>query len=562
MRLRECAVNNIWRDGGIARRLARPGECIMRWHDCACFSGSRAGIPGALLLEEEKDTKGMASYIGAIDQGTTSSRFIIFDRSGRIVSSAQKEHEQIYPQPGWVEHDPEEIWRRTQDVIQEAMEVRGLRPQDLAAIGITNQRETTVVWRRKTGQPVHNAIVWQDTRVAPAVAEFTAHGGQGRYRAKTGLPLATYFSGLKIRWILDNVAGARAQAEAGDLLFGNIDTFLIWHLTGGPDGGVHVTDVTNASRTQLMNLHTLQWDREMLEDFGIPSGMLPMIVSSSEVYGEARSPSVAGVAGVAIGGDLGDQQAALVGQACFKPGEAKNTYGTGCFMLMNTGEKAVLSNFGLLTTLAYKVGTKPACYALEGSIAITGALVQWLRDNLGLIEKSSDIEALARTVNDNGGAYFVPAFSGLYAPYWKDNARGVIAGLTRFVNKGHIARAVLEATAFQVREVVDAMAKDSGITLDVLRTDGGMVMNDLLMQFQADILAKPVVRPVVKETTALGAAYAAGLAVGFFQDTDELVANWAVDQRWEPQMDQETRERLYHFWKKAVTRSFEWVESV
>jgi glycerol kinase len=504
----------------------------------------------------------MASYIGAIDQGTTSSRFIIFDRSGRIVSSAQKEHEQIYPQPGWVEHDPEEIWRRTEDVIQEAMEVRGLRPQDLSAIGITNQRETTVVWRRKTGQPVHNAIVWQDTRVAPAVAEFTAHGGHGRYRAKTGLPLATYFSGLKIRWILDNVAGARAQAEAGDLLFGNIDTFLIWHLTGGPDGGVHVTDVTNASRTQLMNLHTLQWDREMLEDFGIPIWMLPKIASSSEVYGEARSPSVAGVAGVAIGGDLGDQQAALVGQACFKPGEAKNTYGTGCFMLMNTGEKAVLSNFGLLTTLAYKVGTKPACYALEGSIAITGALVQWLRDNLGLIEKSSDIEALARTVNDNGGAYFVPAFSGLYAPYWKDNARGVIAGLTRFVNKGHIARAVLEATAFQVREVVDAMAKDSGITLDVLRTDGGMVMNDLLMQFQADILAKPVVRPVVKETTALGAAYAAGLAVGFFQDTDELVANWAVDQRWEPQMDQETRERLYHFWKKAVTRSFEWVESV
>ncbi len=501
----------------------------------------------------------MASYIGAIDQGTTSSRFIIFDRSGRIVSSAQKEHEQIYPQPGWVEHDPEEIWRRTEDVIQEAMEVRGLRPQDLAAIGITNQRETTVVWHRKTGQPVHNAIVWQDTRVAPAVAEFTAHGGQDRYRAKTGLPLATYFSGLKIRWILENVAGARAQAEAGDLLFGNIDTFLIWHLTGGPSGGVQVTDVTNASRTQLMNLHTLQWDREILQDFDIPIGMLPKIASSSEVYGVARSPSVASVA---IGGDLGDQQAALVGQACFRPGEAKNTYGTGCFMLMNTGEKAVLSNFGLLTTLAYKFGTKPACYALEGSIAITGALVQWLRDNLGLIEKSSDIEALARTVNDNGGAYFVPAFSGLYAPYWKDNARGVIAGLTRFVNKGHIARAVLEATAFQVSEVVDAMAKDSGITLDVLRTDGGMVMNDLLMQFQADILAKPVVRPVVKETTALGAAYAAGLAVGFFQDTDELVANWAVDQRWEPQMDQGTRERLYRFWKKAVTRSFDWVESV
>jgi glycerol kinase len=503
----------------------------------------------------------MASYVGAIDQGTTSSRFIVFDRSGRIVSSAQKEHEQIYPKPGWVEHDPEEIWRRTQEVIQEAMGARGLRPEDLAAIGITNQRETTVVWHKKTGKPVYNAIVWQDTRVAAAVAEFAAHGGQDRYRARTGLPLATYFSGLKLRWILENVAGARGLAEAGNLLFGNIDTFLIWHLTGGAHGGVHVTDVTNASRTQLMNLNTLDWDREILKDFGIPIQMLPKIVSSSEAYGTATGPHVAGVAGVAIGGDLGDQQAALVGQACFKPGEAKNTCGTGCFMLMNTGEKAVRSNFGLLTTVAYKFGTKPASYALEGSIAITGALVQWLRDNLGLIEKSSDIEALARTVGDNGGVYFVPAFSGLYAPYWKDDARGVIAGMTRFVNKGHIARAVLEATAFQVREVVDAMAKDSGITLDVLRVDGGMVVNDLLMQFQSDILAKPVVRPMVKETTALGAAYAAGLAVGFFQDTNELVTNWAVDRRWEPTMDEECRERLYRFWKKAVTRSFDWVES-
>ncbi|HWY04646.1 MAG TPA: glycerol kinase GlpK [Candidatus Acidoferrum sp.] len=500
----------------------------------------------------------MPSYIGAIDQGTTSSRFIVFDRSGRIVSTAQREHEQIYPKPGWVEHDPQEIWRRTDGVIQEAMEASALRPEDLAAIGITNQRETTVVWHEKSGKPVYNAIVWQDTRVAPAVSEFAALGGQDRYRAKTGLPLATYFSGLKIRWILENVAGTRAQAEAGDLLFGNIDTFLIWHLTGGPQGGVHVTDVTNASRTQLMNLNTVQWDRDILKDFGIPIQMLPKIVSSSEVYGTAHLPAIAGVA---IAGDLGDQQAALVGQACFKPGEAKNTYGTGCFMLMNTGEKAVLSRFGLLTTLAYKFGAKPACYALEGSIAITGALVQWLRDNLGLIKKSSDIEALARTVSDNGGVYFVPAFSGLYAPYWKDNARGVIAGLTHFVNKGHIARAVLEATAFQVREVVDAMAKDSGITLDVLRADGGMVVNDPLMQFQADILAKPVVRPMVKETTALGAAYAAGLAVGFFQDTDELVANWAVDQQWEPKMNAASRERLYHFWKKAVTRSFDWEES-
>ncbi len=500
----------------------------------------------------------MASYIGAIDQGTTSSRFIVFDRSGHIVSSAQREHEQIYPKPGWVEHDPAEIWRRTEGVIQEAMEARGLRPTDLAAIGITNQRETTVVWHKKSGKPVYNAIVWQDTRVATAVAEFAARGGPDRYRARAGLPLATYFSGLKISWILEEVPGARSQAEAGDLLFGNIDTFLIWHLTGGAQGGVHLTDVTNASRTQLMNLNTLQWDREILKDFGIPIQMLPKIVSSSEVYGTAQLPAVAGVA---IAGDLGDQQAALVGQACFKPGEAKNTYGTGCFMLMNTGEKAVQSNFGLLTTLAYKFGTKPACYALEGSIAITGALVQWLRDNLGLIEKSSDIEALARTVSDNGGVYFVPAFSGLYAPYWKDDARGVITGLTRYVNKGHIARAVLEAAAFQVREVVDAMAKDSGITLNVLRTDGGMVMNGLLMQFQADILATPVVRPMVKETTALGAAYAAGLAVGFFRDTDELVANWAIDQRWEPKMDEESRERFYHFWKKAVTRSFDWVES-
>jgi glycerol kinase len=499
----------------------------------------------------------MGSYIGAIDQGTTSTRFIIFDRAGRIVSSTQHEHEQIYPKPGWVEHDAEEIWRRTEQVIQETMAARGLKPEDLAAIGITNQRETTVVWHKKSGKPVANAIVWQDTRVASAVAEFAAQGGQDRYRAQTGLPLATYFSGLKIRWILQEVAGTREQAEAGELLFGNIDTFLIWNFTGGPNGGVHVTDVTNASRTQLMNLTTLQWDPGILKDFGIPLQMLPKIVSSSEVYGPAK---LAAIAGVPIAGDLGDQQAALVGQACFKPGEAKNTYGTGCFMLMNTGTAAVQSNFGLLTTVAYKLGAQPVYYALEGSIAITGALVQWLRDNLGLIQNSSDVEALARTVADNGGAYFVPAFSGLYAPYWKDSARGVIAGLTRYVNKGHIARAVLEATAFQVREVVDAMAKDSGITLDVLRADGGMVMNDLLMQFQADILAKPVVRPMVKETTALGAAYAAGLAVGFFRDTEELTANWSVDHQWDPKMEDASRERLFHFWQKAVTRSFDWAE--
>ncbi len=499
----------------------------------------------------------MPSYIGAIDQGTTSTRFIVFDRAGRIVSTAQEEHEQIYPKPGWVEHDAEEIWRRTKSVIHKAMDARQLGPGDLAAIGMTNQRETTVVWHKKTGKPVYSAIVWQDTRVASSVAEFAAHGGQDRYRAKTGLPLATYFSGLKIRWILNEVAGARLHAEAGDLLAGTIDSFLIWNLTGGSSGGVHVTDVTNVSRTQLMNLATLEWDPEILRDFDIPIQMLPTIVSSSEVYGHARLPAIQEVA---IAGDLGDQQAALVGQACFKLGQAKNTYGTGCFMLMNTGEKAVQSNFGLLTTLAYKFGTQPAHYALEGSIAITGALVQWLRDNLGLIETSSDVETLARTVNDNGGVYFVPAFSGLYAPYWKDSARGVIAGLTRYVNRGHIARAALEATAFQVREVVEAMAKDSGIAIDFLRADGGMVMNDLLMQFQSDILNKPVVRPMVKETTALGASYAAGLAVGFFKDTDELAANWAVDQRWEPKMESKSREQLYHFWKKAVTRSFDWVE--
>jgi glycerol kinase len=500
----------------------------------------------------------MASYVGAVDQGTTSSRFIIFDHAGRIVSAAQREHEQIYPKPGWVEHDPQEILRCVESVVREAMDLGGLQPKDLSAIGITNQRETTVIWDRKSGKPVHNAIVWQDTRVAPEVTKFAACGGQDRYRARTGLPLATYFSGFKIHWILENVPGARAQAEAGNFLFGNIDTFLIWHLTGGPHRGVHVTDVTNASRTQLMNLSTQQWDQEIVQEFGIPIQMLPKIASSSEVYGTAKLPAIAGVA---IAGDLGDQQAALVGQACFKPGEAKNTYGTGCFMLMNTGEKAVLSKSGLLTTVAYKFGTDPTYYALEGSIAITGALVQWLRDNLGLVEKSSDIEALARTVNDNGGAYFVPAFSGLYAPYWKDDARGVITGLTRFVNKGHIARAVLEATAFQVREVVDAMANDSGVALEVLRADGGMVVNDLLMQFQSDILARPVVTPTVKETTSLGAAYAAGLAVGFFRDTDELVTNWAVHQRWDPMMNEESRERLYHFWKKAVRRSFDWVES-
>jgi len=499
----------------------------------------------------------MTEYLGAIDQGTTSTRFIVFDRSGRIVSVAQKEHQQIYPQPGWVEHDPVEIWRRTQEVINEAMANGGLRPKDLAAIGITNQRETTLVWNKNTGRPAYNAIVWQDTRVAGDVQEFSREGGQDRFREQTGLPLATYFSGLKIRWILNHVPGAREQAEAGELLFGNIDTFLLWMLTGGARGGVHLTDVTNASRTQLMNLRTLDWDTGILKTLDVPKRILPHIASSSEVYGEAVLESIRGVK---IAGILGDQQAALVGQTCLQPGEAKNTYGTGCFLLMNCGEQPVKSNYGLLTTAAYKLGSGSAQYALEGSVAIAGALVQWVRDNLGLIAKSEEIETLARSAKDNGGVYFVPAFSGLYAPYWKTNARGLIAGLTRYANKGHLARAVLEATAFQTREVVEAMEKDSKVKLHTLRTDGGMVRNALLMQFQADILNIPVVRPVIQETTALGAAYVAGLAVGLYKDLEDLRANWAVDYTWHPHMHEGERESLYKSWKKAVTRSMDWVE--
>jgi glycerol kinase len=439
----------------------------------------------------------------------------------------------------------------------EALQKRGLKAADLAAIGITNQRETTVVWEKATGKPIANAIVWQDTRVAGDVAAFAKAFGQDRFRAQTGLPLSTYFSGLKLRWILRNVAGSQEKAAAGELLFGNIDTFLVWNLTGGPSGGAHVTDVTNASRTQLLDLAKLDWDDGLLAAFEIPRAMLPKVRSSSETYGEAK---LAAIAGVPIAGILGDQQAALVGQTCFRPGEVKNTYGTGCFLLMNTGEKRVASNFGLLTTVAYKFGNGPAHYALEGSIAITGALVQWLRDNLGIIQKSSDIETLANSVGDNGGIYFVPAFSGLYAPYWKESARGVIAGLTRYANKGHLARAVLEATAFQSREVVEAMEKDAHISLASLRVDGGMVVNDLLMQFQADILNREVVRPVIQETTALGAAYAAGLAVRFFAGLDELRANWAVDRTWKPSMDEVRREASYARWKKAVTRSLDWVD--
>ena len=499
----------------------------------------------------------MSKYVGAIDQGTTSSRFIVFDRKGAIISVAQKEHTQIYPNPGWVEHDAEEIMRNTNEVIAEALNKANLTKDDIVSVGITNQRETTVVWDRKTGKPLYNAIVWQDTRVNQTVAELAKDGGQDRLRAKTGLPLASYFSGLKIRWILENVEGARAKAEAGDAIFGNIDTWLLWNLTGGANGGLHYTDVTNASRTQLMNLMSLAWDREILNLFDVPAACLPTIVSSSDVYGNVKGGPLDGVP---VAGILGDQQSALVGQTCFRPGEAKNTYGTGCFMLMHTGTNIVPSTKGLITTVAYKFGNHGARYALEGSIAITGALVQWLRDNLGIIEKSSDIETLARTVEDNGDIYFVPAFSGLYAPHWKESARGVVCGLTRYANKGHFARAALEATAFQVREVLDAMEQDSSISINELRTDGGMVVNELLMQFQSDIMDVPVVRPLITETTALGAAYAAGLATGYWKDTDDLVANWGVDKRWTPKMEDQTRNRLYSSWNKAVNRSLDWVE--
>ncbi|PYT80467.1 MAG: glycerol kinase [Acidobacteria bacterium] len=511
-----------------------------------------------MLRRDKRGGLGLKNYIGAIDQGTTSTRFMVFDQAGRVRAVAQKEHEQIYPKPGWVEHDPLEILRRTEEVISDALSQRGLRAADLAAVGITNQRETTVVWERQTGKPIANAIVWQDTRVADDVKRFAAAGGQDRFRPETGLPLSTYFSGLKLRWLLENIPGAREKAAAGELLFGNVDTFLLWHLTGGARGGVHATDVTNASRTQLLNIKTLDWDEKLLEAFEVPRAMLPQVRSSSEVYGEA---ALAAVRGVPVAGILGDQQAALVGQACFRPGEVKNTYGTGCFLLMNTGARLVPSKFGLLTTLAYKFGNAPAHYALEGSVAIAGALVQWLRDNLAIIAKSSDVETLARTVDDNGGVYFVPAFSGLFAPYWKETARGVIAGLTRFANKGHIARAVLEASAFQTREVIEAMEKDAQIPLTSLRVDGGMVANELLMQFQADILSREVVRPMTQETTALGAAYAAGLAVKFFSGLEELRANWAVDRRWKPSLGEAEREQLYRQWKKAVTCSFDWVES-
>ena len=503
----------------------------------------------------------MPKYLAAIDQGTTSTRCMIFNHSGQVISLAQKEHEQIYPQPGWVEHNPLEIWDKTNKVIREALVKAGVKPGDLAAAGITNQRETAVVWDRRTGKPFYNAIVWQDTRTKNICDQLAETGGQNRFREKVGLPLATYFSGPKIKWILENVHGVRTAAERGDALFGNLDTWVIWWLTGGPEVGAHVTDVTNASRTLLMNLETLNWDDEILSILDIPRAMLPRIVPSSDprTWGRTQKDGPFGEE-IPVCGDLGDQQAALVGQTCFSVGEAKNTYGTGCFMLLNTGEKPIQSKNGLLTTLAYRFGDRPAIYALEGSIAVTGALVQWLRDNLGLIRQSSEIEVLARTVQDNGGIYFVPAFSGLFAPYWRSDARGVIVGMTRYVNKGHIARAALEATAYQTREVLEAMKMDSGVQLTALKVDGGMVYNELLMQFQSDILGVPVVRPKVAETTSLGAAYAAGLAVGFWGNLDDLKSNWQIDQTWSPLMRESTRATLYQGWQKAVERTFNWVD--
>jgi glycerol kinase len=499
----------------------------------------------------------MSKYVAAIDQGTTSTRCMVFDHAGKVISIDQKEHEQIFPQPGWVEHSPTEIWDRTQEVVKGALEKGSLSASDVAAVGITNQRETTVVWNKKTGEPVHNAIVWQDTRTDRICDELARDGGQDRFRDKTGLPLATYFSGPKIKWVIDNVSGVREAAESGDLAFGNIDSWVIWNLTGGTDGGVHVTDPTNASRTMLMNLETLDWDDEILDTMGVPRAMLPEIQSSSMEYAKAKGA----LDGIPVAGILGDQQAAVFGQTCFSVGEAKNTYGTGNFLLLNTGTEPVQEKNGLLTTARYTIGEQVAVYALEGAIAVTESLVQWLRDNIGLFQSAPEIEDLAKTVEDNGGAYFVPAFSGLFAPYWRSDARGAIVGLTRYVNKGHLARAVLEATAFQTKEVVDAMNADSGVELESLKVDGGMVQNDLLMQFQADILDVPVIRPTVAETTSLGAAYAAGLAVGFWGEIEDLRANWGKDHEWTPEMDADRRDREYRMWKKAVTRTFDWVES-
>ncbi|MGH3796194.1 MAG: glycerol kinase GlpK [Pseudonocardiaceae bacterium] len=500
----------------------------------------------------------MSQYVAAIDQGTTSTRAMVFDHDGRVVSAEAREHRQILPRPGWVEHDATEIWVNTREVAAGALAKADLTPGDLAAVGITNQRETTVVWDRHSGEPVYNAIVWQDTRTDRLCRQLGGDVGASRYQDRTGLPLATYFSGPKIRWILDNVDGARQRARRGELCFGTMDSWLLWNMTGGPAGGRHVTDVTNASRTLLMDLDTLSWDEPIAEEIGVPVGMLPQIRSSSQVYGNVRERGA--LAGVPIAGILGDQQAATFGQACLSVGEAKNTYGTGNFMLLNTGTTKVRSRNGLLTTVCYQIGARDPVYALEGSIAVTGSLVQWLRDNLGMISSAAQIEELAASVEDNGGAYFVPAFSGLFAPHWRSDARGAIVGLTRYVTRGHLARAVLEATAFQSREVLDAMNADSGVALASLKVDGGMVGNALLMQFQADVLGVPVIRPVVRETTALGAAYAAGLAVGFWSGEQEIRANWAADRQWDPTMDPARREELYAQWRKAVTRTLDWVD--
>ncbi|MER6218481.1 MULTISPECIES: glycerol kinase GlpK [unclassified Streptomyces] len=507
-------------------------------------------------------TSSTGPFIAAIDQGTTSSRCIVFDRDGRIVAVDQKEHEQIFPKPGWVEHDAAEIWTNVQEVVagaiaKAAQDIPGFTAADVKAVGITNQRETTLLWDRHTGEPVHNALVWQDTRTDTLCKELGRNVGQDRFRRETGLPLASYFAGPKVRWLLDNVEGLRERAEAGDILFGTMDSWVIWNLTGGAEGGVHVTDVTNASRTMLMNLHTLAWDEKIAESMGVPMNVLPEIRSSAEVYGHVKDGVLAGVP---VASALGDQQAALFGQTCFAEGEAKSTYGTGTFMLMNTGDKIINSYSGLLTTVGYQIGDQKPVYALEGSIAVTGSLVQWMRDQMGLIKSAAEIETLASSVEDNGGAYFVPAFSGLFAPYWRSDARGVIAGLTRYVTKAHIARAVLEATAWQTREITDAMTKDSGVELAALKVDGGMTSNNLLMQTLSDFLDAPVVRPMVAETTCLGAAYAAGLAVGFWPDTDALRANWRRAAEWTPRMPAEQRDREYKNWLKAVERSMGWID--
>jgi len=504
----------------------------------------------------------MADYVAALDQGTTSTRCMIFNRSGEAVAQHQLEHRQIYPKAGWVEHDPLEIWERSCQVIRGAMSAAGLSAKDVAGVGITNQRETTVVWNRHSGQPYHNALVWQDTRTDQLIRDLEQGEGQDRFRARTGLPLATYFSGPKVRWLLDNVPGLRSAAEAGDALFGTIDTWLIWKLTGGPSANaVHVTDVTNASRTMLMDLASCQWQDDILATMGIPAAILPEIRPSSDphYYGYTTEDGPFG-GRIPVCAALGDQQAAFVGQVCFAPGEAKNTYGTGCFMLLNTGQEPVPSSSGLVTTVGYRFADQPTVYALEGSIAIAGALIQWLRDGLGIIKNSAEVEQLARQVEDNGGMYFVPAFSGLFAPYWRSDARGVIVGMTRYLSKEHFARAALEATAYQTREVLDAMEADAGIRLEILKVDGGMVANELLMQIQADVLGVPVVRPQMIESTALGAAYAAGLAVGLWESAEELRRNWQADRRWEPTADETARTVNYSRWKKAVTRTFDWLD--